>query len=141
MTPEEWKKVEDHLRGAYGRVKLAIDDYDISLVREVSKNKISTMVYVNGSVKGIDIGVEETEINRRFYRPNTRYAHTMRRGFNREKEIRKLKRLGLKDIVEMYQKRVTIHWPWWNNFNSMKKHLIKNNESIELVKKPEVEHA
>lgn len=141
MTPEEWTKVEDRLRGAYGSVELLVDGFEIYLAREVSKNMIHTTIYVNGSIKGVDIGVDETEINRRFYRPNARYALKMRRGKNREKELRKFKRLGWKDFVAMYQRRVTIHWPWWNNFNSMKKHLIKNNESIELVKKPEVEHA
>lgn len=138
MTKEEWKDVEGDLRGAYGAVKLTIDGFDISLQRQIDNNHIVTTIYVDGSIKVINLGGEETEINRRFYRPSTRYLRKMKPGENREKEIRKLKRLGLGKYADIYQKRVTMFWPWWNNFNSMKKHLIKNNESIEFAKKNEI---
>lgn len=135
MTPEQWKKVEYELKGVFGGVTLTIDGHEISLQREVAKNKIFTTVYVNGFVKGENLNPDKpTEITKRFYRPQSRYVYRMKRGEIREKEIKKLKRLKLHDYAEALSKRYTWYSPFWNAFRPMKSHFIKNNDSIELVR-------
>ncbi|HBR96788.1 MAG TPA: hypothetical protein DD979_05355, partial [Gammaproteobacteria bacterium] len=120
MTPEQWTDVENELVGVFGSVELKVDGYDITLRREVSKNKIVTVVYVNGAINGENLdGNNPTEITLRFYRPISQYLFRMKKGQIREKEIKKARRNRIPEWAEILSKRFTYYVPTWNSTRSL----------------------
>lgn len=53
MKPEQWRKIDDALRYAWGRVELLIDGYTVVLgVAELRPRRYVIVVYVNGYFRG-----------------------------------------------------------------------------------------
>ncbi len=133
ITGQEWKQVEAELKSLHGKVSFKIDSYDITLMRQHDNKNIFTAVYVNGHIYGADCGIEVTEINRRFYKPRSKYICRMKPGQDRAKEIKRFKRLSMQGAVEYLSARITLYMPFWQTFGPLKKHLMKNNQHIQLV--------
>ena len=126
MTDEQWKQVEDSLNDLYlcSKVKLKIDGYDITLVTDIYKNKVIYAVYINGKIK-MAHAIEDCEERRRFFNKHISSLYSARELNKAPEDIR--------EFLKKHNKTVEWYEPYWNSFNRMKSHFIKNNESIELV--------
>ncbi|MBQ3566798.1 MAG: hypothetical protein IJA12_06435 [Oscillospiraceae bacterium] len=129
MTAEDWKYCEEALSGYYGRVRLKVDDYDVTLaVVPTGKLKQEIAVYVNGEIR-CEWFLNDCDIRQRFYQEH-------KKCFFSQKDLKKIKR-EKKEIREMLLKGAYHYWysPTWTSFRSLKSHLLKNNQSIELDEK------
>lgn len=126
MTEEQWKQAERQLSSLYGKVKMKIDGYEITVVVEPMKGmKLVLMVYVNGYFRGKWL-TEDCDIRRRFY-------YCSKRSLLNAKAKKRLQR-EKKAIREEIQKEMeyTTFSPYFGSFRTLKSHFIKNNQSIEL---------
>lgn len=127
ITAQDWKEIEHKLKGFYDPVKLICDGYELTLLLQRNgqfKNIIAA--YVNGKIDGKWF-LEECEERRRFFRPRSK-------SFYSKKDMADFKKISKKIFKEMQAKnKYVYHEPYWTSFRALKGHLIKNNESIELV--------
>ena len=128
MTKEDWVYVEETLKSPYKIVKLNCDGYILSLrLRRVDVYKLAICVRVNGELS-VDWIVNDCEERRRFFR-KTQGSILSASGM---KIFRKLSKKKQEEWRGSYI--YDIYLPYWTSFRSLKKHLIENNKSIELVK-------
>ena len=128
MTKEDWAYVEETLKSPYKIVKLNCDGYILSLrLRRVDVYKLAICVRVNGELS-VDWIVNDCEERRRFFR-KTQGSILSASGM---KIFRKLSKKKQEEWRGSYF--YDIYLPYWTSFRSLKKHLIENNKSIELVK-------
>jgi hypothetical protein len=129
MTSQDWKEVEKRLKSFYYIVKLNCDGYKVDLVLEqVSTMKNSIMVYVNGKFKGEWL-VNDCEERRRFLRPVLKYVYSAKWRASMKKKPKWLQK-EFPDTNKTY----TYYTPYWLSFGALKRHLIANNHSIELIR-------
>jgi hypothetical protein len=128
MTDEDWKYVENNLQHEWHTVTLLCDGYRLELaLMRVTEMSLGICVYINGWWRGEWI-LNDCEERRRFMRP---VVQSMCTG--------KIRKAMLK-LPKKYQKKMEIDKTYtsyrshWTSFKSLKRHLIKNNESIELVR-------
>ena len=115
MTKEDWAYVN-------------CDGYILSLrLRRVDVYKLAICVRVNGELS-VDWIVNDCEERRRFFR-KTQGSILSASGM---KIFRKLSKKKQEEWRGSYF--YDIYLPYWTSFRSLKKHLIENNKSIELVK-------
>lgn len=126
MTPAEWKRVENAL-AEHGWATLRVDGYLLSLhVHRIKALSYAIWIYVDGAFKGRWI-LEDCEERRRFMQCK---VHRLRTG-------------TLQQYVKLFGKREgraqfaaaawTSFHPYWTNFGALRRHLVNNNTSIELV--------
>jgi hypothetical protein len=129
LTPEEWKQIEEKLKLTYNTVKLKVDDYVISIaLRRITQFKNALVVYVNGQIKG-EWCNKECEESRRFYRKVTHSVYS-----KKKKEVyMKLSKKLRNDLSIDIDKKFSYYLPDWTSFKSLKKQLIEQNNSIELI--------
>lgn len=128
MTKEDWAYVEETVKRLYKIVKLNCDGYILSLrLRRVDVYKLAICVRVNGELS-VDWIVNDCEERRRFFR-KTQGSILSASGM---KIFRKLSKKKQEEWRGSYF--YDIYLPYWTSFRSLKKHLIENNKSIELVK-------
>lgn len=129
MNTEEWNIVKKKLERLYDPVKLDCDGYELTLVLVRNgqfKNEIQ--IYVNGFFKGKWM-LEDCEERRRFFRESTRSLLT-----NKQRAELKKAKIGKKKMAEFEERaKYVVHDPIWKSFNSLKRHLIKNNKEIKLI--------
>lgn len=127
MTDEQWKEVEKKLVPPFGRVELEIDGYKVTITAQlVEKMKFSFVVYVNGFIRA-EWSMNDCEIRRRFYYESKK---SLLKGSEKDK-IKKMRKSVREEIMKSAQYSVFL--PYWGSFSRLKSHLIKNNQSIELV--------
>ena len=127
MTKEDWEYVEEVLKNPFEFVTLQCDEYKLELcLRRISTYKMAIFFYVNGQFKG-NWWFNDCEERRRFFKRTERSILT-REGKKKFKKMSKKKQAELHD--KYFFKGYT---PYWTSFRSLKKHLIENNESIELI--------
>ncbi len=133
MTKEEWEIVEKKLSIVNIPAFLKVDGYDVRLML-TQKNTYSNYIVpiINGQLK-MEWFTEDCEERRRFFVRRTKNTYNKRKLMNDKTLTKKDK----KELDAFLSERSKIFEYWelgWTNFNSMKKHLIANNESIELIK-------
>lgn len=129
LTKEEWKIVEEKLKRLLDIVDLICDGYKVSLVlNRETQFKNAIMVYVNGTCKG-EWCMTECEESRRFLRKISRSAYSQKQNNAYNKLSKRLQKEMKIDIKKTY----SYYLPTWTSFNALKRHLIKENSSIELV--------
>lgn len=131
ITPEQWAQVEKDLQSQFKTVKLQCDEYKVTLsLGQVGKMKLGIRVYVNGWFKGEWISNESQAEEARRFLP----IHYVYRYSAKEKKL--YKQLG-KKYMKKYNidlgSRMEFRGFYWSSFNSMKRHFIKHNKSIELI--------
>ena len=126
ITTEDWKDIEGQLKDFYTKVDLLIDGYKVTLMlQRISVTQNAIVPYVNGVVKGKWL-TEDCEERRRFLRPVTRSLLSA-------KKMRELK-LSKKILKEYKEKmKYTTFSLYWPSFKPLKRHLIRNNQVIELI--------
>lgn len=131
LTKDQWKSVEQSLSPPWGRTKLMIDNYMVELILFANKGKLSfsIMVCINGKFdyNWIPDKTHEVEdIRKRFFRPSKICA------FRATKST--IKKCGKAFVKEMKKKYTGIvYLPYWDSFNSLKKHLVANNSNFEII--------
>lgn len=125
MTTEEWTEIENKLLKFGLLVEIKVDDYKVSLVPTRENMKIYIVLFVNGKFKWEWIH-EDCDIRRRFMRPS---KHCL----VKQKELDRVTR-SKKKRQEIKERNSYISYsPNWTSFKRLKRHLIKNNKSIELL--------
>lgn len=89
------------------------------------------MVYVGGVEKGKWL-TEECEERKRFCRPITKSAMSQKQKNNLKKLPKKTQKMLIKELK--LDRTFTYYSFSWTSFNSLKRHLIKQNTSIELIR-------
>ena len=127
MTDEQWKEVEKELVPPFGRVELEVDGYKVNIVAGlVDKMKYGFIVYVNGFIRA-EWSMNDCEIRRRFY-------YESKKSLLKSSEKAKVKKMRKSVREEILQRtKYSVYLPYWGSFSRLKAHLIKNNQSIELV--------
>lgn len=129
MNKEDWEIVKIRLERLYTPIKLNCDGYELTLIL-VRDGQFSNYIqfYVNGKFR-LEWFNEDCEERRRFFRKSER----SRLNSKSRAELKKLKtsKKRMKELEE--RAKYIIYDPMWKSFNSLKKHLIANNENIELV--------
>lgn len=127
MTDEQWKEVERELVPPFGEVKLEIDGYKVTIVAGlIDKMKYGFIVYVNGFLRA-EWSMNDCEIRRRFY-------YESKKSLLKSSEKAKIKKMRKSAREEILQRmEYSVYLPYWGSFSRLKAHLIKNNQSIELV--------
>ncbi len=127
MTDEEWSRAETALSPPFGYVKLLIDGYDVHIeVVQIKRLKFKLAVYVNGYIKA-EWSLSDCDIRRRFY-------YESKKSLLKQSEKAKLKKMRKADRERIMQRAAySVFLPYWGSFSRLKSHLIKNNQSIELV--------
>jgi hypothetical protein len=137
-TKEEWDFVDKQLSGTFGDVAMLVDGYDVVLCRRlISKNVLSNVVYIDKTIKAewlIHHKLSEKkpvvhEVARRFYRKKITSVHKTTDIKRAERDLGKrlAKKWGYHEKFVSY----SAHWP---SVASLKRHLLKNNHNIEIVK-------
>lgn len=131
MTKEDWKRTEDALKSFFSPVCLKVDGYNVTLILErVGTYKNMIMVYIDGKWQGKWL-IEGGEERRRFCQKKTRSLLTAKE----KMAIRKLSKKAQKELAnEHHNFQYESYSPQWTSFSALKKHLISNNEKIELIK-------
>lgn len=123
MNKYDWKRVEEALKSFHNVAELRVDGYKLSLhLEQISTYKNAIMIYVEDVFK-----VEwfnECEERRRFFRVE-------RENFLTAKTIKGLSKKRQKELKEKYA--YDYYTPIWTSFAALRRHLIANNESIELM--------
>lgn len=133
MTETDWKKVEEKLDYPFGRVKLLIDGYTVDVVPAKEKKnslKYVLAVYVDGYIKG-EWAAKDCEIRRKFYCKHTRSLMSAKD--KNSPEFKRMKKADRERIIEM--SRYDWYEPYFSSVRAFKAHIIKNNDSIELIEK------
>ena len=136
MTTQEWKQAEESMKGLFARIKLEVDGYNVSIVKELHRDKFNYIIYINGELCGKWFNQDDKEfleIRQRFYREVTCRAYSYRKkeeilsGVKSKKMLAEyIEKLGLDRTYSYYQMT-------FNSFKSVKAKLIKNNKSIKLI--------
>lgn len=129
MTKNDWDQVKTSLERFWGSAELKIDGYQISLsLVRVSTYKLAIAIYVNGVFKGEWL-MKECEERRRFFPKKERSLLTAKDKASWKKFSKKTRQ----ELETKYDKKYEFYASHWTSFGSLKKHLIDNNTSIELV--------
>lgn len=127
-TREQWADIERRLGSPYGRVDLKCDTFELTLLVEAVKpRQFTIMVFVDGSFRGTMLSTD-CEERRRFMRPRTRC-------YFKARDYKSWRRaFGKKTADEQKAKFTYRHYePFWPAFGPLKRHLLANNERIELL--------
>lgn len=129
MTKEEWAKAENALSTIYGHVNLKIDGYNVSVgfVKETA-TKYFLAVYIDGTFK-MKWCLEDSEIRRRF-------CCQHKKAMIKKSEF--IKKFGKREYNRIKKEHpeccyAIYYTPYFGSFRTLKNHLIKNNQSIELA--------
>lgn len=123
MTEKDWKVVRARI-DVTPPAHLIIDGYDIKIFLQRMGMKLAYFITVDDTLK-IEWVEEDCEIRRRFFQCHKRRTYSAAEKKKASRALRK--RMEENDKVYEYFE------PWWGSFSRMKSHLIKNNQSIELV--------
>lgn len=125
MTKDDWKTAEKQATELFGHVDLMIDGYKITLRLEpYNSYRNVIMVYINGYFRGNTL-FDDCDERRRFYREVSRSL---------------LPSKPPKGIPRKYwdkrrsERTYKSYYPFWTNFTELRRHFVKNNSSIELIR-------
>ena len=131
MTKDEWLLVKNKLSHPWGSAELMVDGYKLSLrVEQAKALKYMIVPYVNGEFKGVWMR-KDSEEGKRFLR------HVTIAVYKPAEKARLTKGVSKKMVKEVFGDRLdatytVIHWGW-PTFGPLQRHLIANNQVIELV--------
>ena len=134
MQQQDWDDLKAQMASPYGQMKLKCGQFELALVQAVDSKsrKWATTVYVDGVFKGLwcnasKEGEPQHEETRRFLRRVVRRLHSA-------KEISEYQKVFGKREAKKLEAKVYVYFlPEWSSFNSLRKHLLANNPSIERI--------
>lgn len=133
LSTDDWNEIETILSSAFGSVKMVVDGYMINLtVLPAGPRTYVIAVYINGWIKGKWL-IEDCEERRRFWRIKRKHLY-------KRKEREELRKWNKKYPGEKMWNPDAVfecYTPYWTSFSRLKTHLLKNNEHIEWIDRPE----
>lgn len=129
MTKDDWAALEMALGHAYGSAGILADGFEVTFQVRQYKMHLVICLYINGWMKGEWLS-KKTEEATRFCRPVSfslfppSYVKKLTAGLSKSR---------VKAIFPDLNKKGEYYLPEWRSFRSLKRHLIANNKSIELV--------
>lgn len=131
MTKDEWLLVKNKLSYPWGSAELMVDGYRLTLqVKQTKALKFEIMPYVNGQFSGAWMR-KDSEEGKRFLRPVSIAAYSP------AKKAHLTKSMSKKRIKDIFGDRLDAAYTmlvWgWPTFGPLQRHLIANNQVIELV--------
>lgn len=134
MQQQDWGELKEQMASPYGVMKLKCDQFEVSLVQQADSKsrKWQTTIYVDGFIKGQwclsdESGNPKHEEARRFLRKTSKAIFSA-------KQIEGYRKVfGKREATKMAAKRHVWFRADWSSFNSLKKHLLANNTSIERI--------
>lgn len=125
LTEQQWQDCENKVLCGLP-ITLKIDGRRVTFDRRRYKDlRFCLVVFINGTLKfswHFDQTEEAEDIRKRFFRKYRKHLFS-------KKVVRLRKRAGIDDPDPIY----TCYSHAWFSFKSLKNHLLKNNESIELI--------
>lgn len=133
LTADQWKKIETSLRIPWGEARLRVDGYELTLqVQQIKPLRYAIVPFVNGFLRGVWLTKTEAgewcEEARRFLPLKKVFLYS-------KTKLMKMK-LPKKMMHEFSSKHFESRGFYWTSFGPLKRHLIANNESIELIEGP-----
>lgn len=134
ITKEQWEDIEKELSGIYGHVEFKLDDKKLYIAKQlVSENKLSLMVYIDGSINAIWGFPNEEKflpLTEKVWHKKTRSLYTP----TRKASIIKTwgKRAAKKDFPDLDKKMVYYNC-YFEKFSVLKRQFSKIKE-LELIK-------
>lgn len=127
-TKDEWAQINKRLKVLYSSVFLRVDGYTVTLrLGQVSQFRNAIGVWVNGWFKGEWL-INNTDEARRFYPLRSKDVCTP------AVKKRLVKAFGKKQAATLGAfKKIEHYETYWTSFTALKRHLIANNEHIELI--------
>lgn len=131
MTKDDWEQVKTALTNLYSIVYLKADGYEVALtLKRVSTYKNAIMIYVGGVFRGEWLA-KDCEERRRFCQRSVRSLLSTKE----KADFKKISTKQQKELMKRYHNfTYDVYYSGWTSFVPLKKHLIANNQSIELVK-------
>lgn len=127
MTDEQWKELECKLVPPFGRAKLTVDGYTVDIiVTPKSKMKYHLAVFVNDFIRA-EWSMNDCDIRQRFYSESKKSLLKS----SEKAKVKKMKKSIREEILKSTE--YSVFYPYRNSFSRLKAHLVKNNQSIELV--------
>lgn len=134
MEQADWDALKAQMNSPWGTMKLQCDQYQLTLAQEVSSRSRSwcTVVYVDSYFKGEWLRAGEDgqplhEEARRFCRKTSKALYS-------RKEIEAWRKaFGKREAAKKEATRLVLFEPYWKSFNTLKKHLLANNASIQRL--------
>ena len=131
-TRQEWSEIKNKLKSLYDTVYLRCDEYHVSLKLErINQFKNGIVVYINGFWHAKWL-IDKTEEAERFFQLKSKAALPTKqlRALERTCGKRWCRKKGYYERLEYYDA------PYWKSFNSLKRHLMANNDNIEVIYEP-----
>jgi hypothetical protein len=127
---DKWQEIENRLSGVFGSVKAAAGGHEISLEKQVDKERLIVAVYVDGWIRGewtrATADGEPEFLQARFWRPYRARPWKLSQYKNLKKAF------GKKKADEMTALKTCAFMPYWNTPKSLVRHLKKNFPDLEL---------
>lgn len=133
MQQQDWDDLKAQMACPWGHMKLKCDQFEVTLAQETDSKsrKWMTSIYVGGVLDGkwcqAENGEPLHEEARRFFRKVERRVYSAKR----VEEYRKL--FGKREANKLTAERYVYFLPHWSSFNSLKRHLLANNQAIERI--------
>lgn len=134
MDKADWKKVENTLCGIGSYIILQCDSYRVKLMRLPYKGLKDVIVPVIDGKMLTTASMNECEERNRFCCPHKRKESLMLCGLT-NKEYNELSARKRKAVDEW--RTYTVWYPWWLNFDAMRRHFEKNNKCIKIAEDPD----
>lgn len=130
ITKDQWTALEQELSSVFGRVELAVDGHAVTLEVQKHKMRLVIAVFVGGWMRGEWLS-KKTEEATRFCRPVQFSLFSP----SRKKSIASgFSKTAIKKHFPDFDKKCVYYSSCWLSFSSMKRHLIKNNTLISVVR-------
>lgn len=131
MTPEEWKKLELELSLPWGRAELQVDGYKITLETHRKGPMTFTIgLFVDGWMR-VEWMMGDCDQRRRFLRET---KHDAWKKSDREKLTKGFSKRQIAKFFPDIDKKISTWSFYWPSVTALRRHLVKNNQVIELVK-------
>lgn len=125
ISKEEWKQIENHLLYPGATEYLQCDQYLVTLKVGAEKLRMYIYIYVDGWFRG-EWSRSDCDIRRRFLcavKDNLFRRMPTKGRSGRPYVTKKVKKSG----------EFTYYVPTWRSFSALRKHLVKNNTTIQRL--------
>ncbi|ERS04815.1 hypothetical protein Q673_06260 [Marinobacter sp. EN3] len=127
----KWQQIEDRLSGVFGSVKAFAGGHEISLEKQVDKERLVVAVYVDGWIRGewtrATADGEPENPQAMFWKP----YRTRPWKLSQYKDLKKV--FGKKRADEMTALKTCAFMPYWNTPKSLVRHLKKHFPDLEIL--------
>jgi hypothetical protein len=126
----KWQKIEDALKGVYGRIKVSADGYEVTFVKMLESQRLVTVAYVDGAIKGEWYQAKDGKP----IHPQSRFWCEKRRRLYPLSKYNALKKaFGKKEADQMTALKTLCFAPIWTSPRSLISHLKKNFPDLEVL--------